>query len=545
MSGVEWGLARPQFNALEALQAYGAAAQQRERQQTMERRQQVGGMAAAGDYTGARAAALSSGDFDIVSAIGGLEQDKYQQLTREFDTIGKLHPVLKQMPLEQRAQMAIPILRQAGFGDQELASFDWSDEAIDGVYALSQSGQAALKQRMEAQAKAAEPYTLAPGAQRMVGGEVIAENNNRPPIWDAESGQLIYPGAYAAPQQQAPTMGSGDVFSRMIGAESSGQQFNADGQPLTSPAGAVGIAQVMPGTAPEAAKLAGLPWDERRYRNDPQYNRALGQAYYQQMLASFGGDEAKAVAAYNAGPGRVRRAIAQGGENWQERLPGETKDYLAKVLGPGVVQVRPPRQKEREAPSGYEWSPDGSLRPIRGGPADPQTSTNRSVQNNRKAEADLRKEFNSLPEVKRFKDVRASREQVRAIMSKPNKTAQDDIALVFSYMKMLDPGSVVREGEYATAQNAASIPDNIRNLYNRAQSGNRLNDQQRRNMASLVDRFYQSERNTYNNAASQYQGYAQDYGIDPKRIARRYVPDQKPQPQRISPDRMRQFRVIR
>ncbi|WP_066781894.1 hypothetical protein [Sphingomonas sp. CCH5-D11] len=195
----------------------------------------------------------------------------------------------------------------------------------------------------------------------------------------------------------------------------------------------------------------------------------------------------------------------------------------------------------------YEWNPDGSLRPIAGGPADPSTSTNRNVQSNRKAEADLRKEFNGLPEVKRFKTVRSAREQVRAIMSRPNKTAQDDIALVFSYMKMLDPGSVVREGEYATAQNAASIPENIRNLYNRGVSGNRLTEQQRKNMASLVDRFYQSERETYNSAATQYQGYAQDYGIDPKRIARRYVPDQrqKPQPQRISPDRMRQFRVIR
>jgi hypothetical protein len=46
-------------------------------------------------------------------------------------------------------------------------------------------------------------------------------------------------------------------------------------------------------------------------------------------------------------------------------------------------------------------------------------------------------------------------------------------------MKMLDPGSVVREGEFATAQNAAGVPDRVMNLYNRILSGERLNKDQR------------------------------------------------------------------
>ncbi len=72
-------------------------------------------------------------------------------------------------------------------------------------------------------------------------------------------------------------------------AQESGQrQFNPDGTPVTSPAGALGFAQVMPGTGPEAAKLAGLPWDEERLKTDEGYNRALGNAYYDQQLKTFG-----------------------------------------------------------------------------------------------------------------------------------------------------------------------------------------------------------------------------------------------------------------
>ncbi len=128
-------------------------------------------------------------------------------------------------------------------------------------------------------------------------------------------------------------MGGGDTFSRMIGAESGGQHFARDGSPLTSPKGAVGIAQVMPSTAPEAARLAGLPYDEKRYRTDPEYNRAIGEAYFKKQLADFG-DERLAAAAYNAGAGAVQRALKQGGpDGWINFVPRETQEYVAKVFG--------------------------------------------------------------------------------------------------------------------------------------------------------------------------------------------------------------------
>lgn len=136
------------------------------------------------------------------------------------------------------------------------------------------------------------------------------------------------------------------AFNIAVGTESNGRQFAANGQPLTSAKGAIGIAQVMPDTAPEAAKLAGLPWDETRYKTDPTYNKALGLAYFQRQLQDNGGDLAKAYAAYNAGPGRLADALKKAEKSvalakndpnakaipWLNFLPKETRDYVAKNL---------------------------------------------------------------------------------------------------------------------------------------------------------------------------------------------------------------------
>jgi hypothetical protein len=152
------------------------------------------------------------------------------------------------------------------------------------------------------------------------------------------------PGSFGTP---APSMGApgqgGNTFARMIKQESGGKQFDRNGRPLTSSAGAIGIAQVMPKTAPEAARLAGLAFDDNRYRTDPEYNLALGKAYYEKQLADFGGDEKLAAAAYNAGPGAVRRALQKGGpDGWINNVPAETRNYVKAVFGGAAPRTNAP-----------------------------------------------------------------------------------------------------------------------------------------------------------------------------------------------------------
>lgn len=59
------------------------------------------------------------------------------------------------------------------------------------------------------------------------------------------------------------------------------------------------------------------------------------------------------------------------------------------------------------------------------------------------------------------------------------QSAAGDVSLVFSFMKALDPGSVVREGEQATARNAGGVSDRIRNVYNGLLTGESLTPKQR------------------------------------------------------------------
>jgi hypothetical protein len=154
-------------------------------------------------------------------------------------------------------------------------------------------------------------------------------------------------------------------FERMLRQESGNQQFGRDGQPLTSSAGARGVAQVMPGTGPEAAKLAGVDWNPELFNRgrtgDPDkdgeatdYNRKLGQAYYNEQLRVFG-DPNIASAAYNAGPGAVRVALDRAkkdGGNYLDYLPKETQHYVG-VVGRSAraYPAPPPEQETTAAPS--------------------------------------------------------------------------------------------------------------------------------------------------------------------------------------------------
>ena len=157
-------------------------------------------------------------------------------------------------------------------------------------------------------------------------------------------------GSKAAPANWTVTPGKevDGIFERLKKQESGGKQFDANGNPLTSPAGALGVAQVMPGTGEEAAKLAGLPWDLNKLKTDPEYNEKLGKAYLQKQLETFGSLD-KALAAYNAGPDWVRQAVTAAGKAqpgtqeadwmWQlnndRRKPSnqrETANYVASIM---------------------------------------------------------------------------------------------------------------------------------------------------------------------------------------------------------------------
>jgi soluble lytic murein transglycosylase len=65
--------------------------------------------------------------------------------------------------------------------------------------------------------------------------------------------------------------------------------------------------------------------------NDPADMDRLGREYRATMQTRYGGDLPKMWAAYNAGPGRVDRAMTQGGD-WLSRMPSETQNYVRGLM---------------------------------------------------------------------------------------------------------------------------------------------------------------------------------------------------------------------
>jgi soluble lytic murein transglycosylase len=104
-----------------------------------------------------------------------------------------------------------------------------------------------------------------------------------------------------------------------------------------SPAGALGLMQVMPATGREVAKRIGFRLDNAQMLLQARANVTLGTAYLKQMLESYGGNVAMAAAAYNAGPHRVHswrpQKACQAAEDWIELIPfTETRHYVRRAL---------------------------------------------------------------------------------------------------------------------------------------------------------------------------------------------------------------------
>jgi hypothetical protein len=126
----------------------------------------------------------------------------------------------------------------------------------------------------------------------------------------------------------------------------------------------------------------------------------------------------------------------------------------------------------------------------------------------------FRKEYNALPEVHDFRKVDAAFKKLNTALDDTAKpTPLRDMSAIFSWMKILDPGSTVREGEYATAKNAAGIPDKIMNFYNRALTGQILTPEQRKEMKEAAAPIFQAQVQTLAPQLKNYMSRESELGV--------------------------------
>lgn len=134
------------------------------------------------------------------------------------------------------------------------------------------------------------------------------------------------------------------------------------------------------------------------------------------------------------------------------------------------------------------------------------------VEKRPEAEGKFRKEYSD--QTKGYQEVKSAYGRVLA----SDQTAAGDIALIFNYMKMLDPGSVVREGEFATAQNAGGIDSKVYNLYNQLMTGERLKPEQRKMFTKQAERLYGQAQTQEAQVRQGIERIAKGYGLNTANI---------------------------
>lgn len=149
---------------------------------------------------------------------------------------------------------------------------------------------------------------------------------------DPQSGWTTDASGNLVPYQSSGVT-KGDAFGAIMGSlfntESGFRHRTANGQLLRSPAGALGIAQIMPATAAKPG-YGMKPIDLEN--TTPEQQMQWANEYINRISKAEGFTLEQGVAAYNAGPGRVKKAIQEGGSNWLSKLPAETRAYVPKVL---------------------------------------------------------------------------------------------------------------------------------------------------------------------------------------------------------------------
>jgi soluble lytic murein transglycosylase len=132
--------------------------------------------------------------------------------------------------------------------------------------------------------------------------------------------------------------GSGTALAYAIARQES--EFNPS---AVSSAGALGLLQLLPGTAKGVATRAGMGYSKDRLTTDAAYNATLGAKFLGEQISKFDGSYVLTFAGYNAGPTRANEWVAKYGDprgkqldevvDWIERIPyTETRNYVQRVM---------------------------------------------------------------------------------------------------------------------------------------------------------------------------------------------------------------------
>lgn len=211
----------------------------------------------------------------------------------------------------------------------------------------------------------------------------------------------------------------------------------------------------------------------------------------------------------------TRKDLSRYIQNWSDpSVAASAVDKIAEIMGseyayPELIEIK----NKNGNVIGYR--PEIPKRLSGKELAESKTSTEPSF----KDEKELRQEYLGLT-----KDYKIIQSAWRSIRSAGERKETDppspasDMALIFGFMKLLDPTSTVREGEYATAQNATGIPGRVQNAYNKAIDGVILNIDQRNDFLGQSKKQYDARLGEYKELKTTYTKLAKRKGFDPENV---------------------------
>jgi hypothetical protein len=213
-------------------------------------------------------------------------------------------------------------------------------------------------------------------------------------------------------------------------------------------------------------------------------------------------------AAYTLGPGGVATQIAAGAPKARE-LPTDVRAAALDLFG---------TDRDLSTDQAQQASRLAQTRAIERATAGRATTTidmtggQRGFEN----ETKLRTEFQALPDYRAFGEMKAAYGQVMQGLNKAN--AIGDLAAATKIMKLLDPGSVVRESELALAMQAGGLLDRVSNYATNVMQGTKLSPAQRKEFADLANSLFSVSVDAFNEKRNQYSNLASQYGFDVNRV---------------------------
>lgn len=127
----------------------------------------------------------------------------------------------------------------------------------------------------------------------------------------------------------------------------------------------------------------------------------------------------------------------------------------------------------------------------------------------------LRDDFRAEPAFKVFSDVQDAAKRIGMFYQNPG--AVSDYGLAVAFAKIVDPGSVAREGEVAAVQGSGALSQSMKqSLVNAINGEGALPPQMREEIVRLAEGFYKEQAEKYQQTYNEYRGRAERFGIDPR-----------------------------